>query len=78
MEFVGREHELKVLMQAWTKTKQNDPQLVVLLADSGYGKTRLVHEFYHELSCNEDSTDYWPDYLGSNTLYEGDTSLNVK
>ncbi len=77
MEFVGRELELQALMQAWTKTKQNDPQLVVLLADSGYGKTRLVHEFYHKISTSNDPADYWPDYLGSNASYSGDTSLNV-
>ena len=77
MEFVGRELELQILEKAWNKTRQNDPQLVVLLADSGYGKTRLVHEFYHKISTRYDPTGYWPDYLGSNELDSGDTSLDV-
>lgn len=49
--FVGRDDELGRLRTAWRKVapedgSQAEPQLVVLLAESGLGKTRLAQEFY--------------------------------
>jgi tetratricopeptide (TPR) repeat protein len=76
--FVGRERELKQLRDAWRKVAPDsqsgtkpEPQLVVLLAESGLGKTRLVQEFYRWLSTTQDyPTDdapqgYWPDAFTS-------------
>ncbi len=75
--FVGRDNDLKLLQEAWLKIQPTDPeaqpeaQLVVLLAESGLGKTRLVQEFYRWLSLNHDPATeespegYWPDsFLG--------------
>jgi len=42
------------------------PHFVLLLADSGLGKTRIFHEFYHQISVEEKDSDrngYWPDRL---------------
>ena len=68
-EFVGRETDLQHLVDAWKKAKEGQPQFEVILADSGFGKTRLIQEFYTWLSQNEDPKGiegYWPDYLGKN------------
>ncbi len=64
-EFVGRDVDLHYLINAWKKAKAGQPQLEVILADSGMGKTRLIQEFYHWLSQNEDTRDYWPVHLSS-------------
>jgi len=70
--FVGREKELLRLQMAWQKVARTDglppePQMIVLLAESGLGKTRLVQEFYRWLSTAQDPVSeaaiagYWPD-----------------
>lgn len=74
-QFVGRDAELDWLREAWNKAKQGDPQLVVLLGESGLGKTRLVQEFYRWLSCREDPLHggtsvegYWPDAFNTDAV----------
>ena len=73
-QFVGREEELARLQDAWRKVAPTDdsppePQCVVLLAESGLGKTRLVQEFYRWLSREQDPKSdqhpqgYWPDAI---------------
>ena len=64
--FVGREHELEQLRQAWLEAKAGKPQLVAIVAETGFGKTRLVQEFFNWLSTTEDGVGengYWPDRL---------------
>ena len=81
--FVGREPELDQLRDAWRKITQSggnrpQPQCVVLLAESGLGKTRLMQEFYRWLSTTQDPPSegapegYWPD-----AFHREDESLNV-
>ena len=76
--FVGRDRELHWLIDAWRHAKTGNPQFLVLLAESGLGKTRLVQEFYRWLSRNEDPPSaeapqgYWPDAFDSES-----TSLDV-
>ncbi len=44
--FVGRDHELDVLVGALAKVlREERPQLVSVLGEPGIGKSRLVHEF---------------------------------
>ncbi len=65
--FVGRERELDELRQCWAKVQSGVPQLAVVLAPPGMGKTRLVQEFYHYVSQMHDGagdSGYWPDRLG--------------
>ena len=65
--FVGRKTELDWLISAWQQVKQGRPQFLVLLAETGLGKTRLVQELYRWLQRNEDPSQpdapqgYWPD-----------------
>jgi len=65
--FCGRDEELSRLRREWAAAVEHDlPQVVVLLADNGLGKTRLVQEFYGWLSTHVDrpgSAGYWPDEL---------------
>lgn len=59
--FLPRDKELDVLKQAWAEAKTGCPQVVTLLAESGFGKTRIAQEFYNHLSKTEDGPDgYWP------------------
>lgn len=68
--FCGREKEMGLLKLAWGKANniQNpEPQLIVLMGESGLGKTRIIQEFYHWLSATYDAKEpngYWPDDLG--------------
>ncbi|NUQ07896.1 MAG: AAA family ATPase [Phycisphaerae bacterium] len=73
--FVGREDAMRQLQDDWRNAAEGDPRLVILLAESGVGKTRLVQEFYRWLSQNADAPDpkgYWPD-----SFTQDHASLNV-
>jgi hypothetical protein len=61
--FCGRDEELNWLAAQWEAVKAGKPQIAVLLGDTGRGKTRIVQQFYHDLSMNEDPVGYWPDVL---------------
>ncbi|MGR1252647.1 hypothetical protein [Aeromonas veronii] len=77
--FYGRSEELKHLFKAWTSASDGEPQWVTLVAESGTGKTRLLHEFYrcisdleyrrekmpNDIQCVKefDANDYWPNSL---------------
>ncbi|VVN79559.1 tetratricopeptide repeat protein [Pseudomonas fluorescens] len=63
MKFVGRENELRILRKAWNNALAGDQQVVVLVAESRFGKTRIVQEFYHWLNQKCDPANYWPDNL---------------
>ena len=65
--FAGREHEMGILQAAWGAAARGDPQLVAVIAESGFGKTRLAQEFFNWLSTHVDGVagaGYWPDRLG--------------
>lgn len=70
--FCGRRRELAALEQAWCRQNTNPhaaPELHVLVAESGLGKTRIIQRFYNWLSVNAEPSggpDYWPDTLGKN------------
>ena len=70
--FCGRQRELAVLKAAWQRVSTEPdyaPELHVLVAESGMGKTRIVQAFYNWLSVTADPSDghdYWPDTLGKN------------
>ena len=68
--FFGRSEELQQIVHFWRKASEGQPQVVNLVADTGVGKTRLVHEFYRwlssnsEQSCRDGKQSYWPSDLG--------------
>lgn len=65
--FVGRSQELKSLLGVWADVCQpgNGPRMVTVLGEPGYGKTRLIREFYRRIAAEHrhQSNDYWPDSL---------------
>ena len=64
--FVGREADLDVLRNAYEEVRTGKTRIVALVAESGFGKTRLAQEFYGWLSTAHDglgSAGYWPDQL---------------
>ena len=66
--FIGRDKELNTLKNLWKLSKAGNPQIAVILAESGFGKTRLAQEFYNWLSTIEDQLEpdgYWPDFLAN-------------
>jgi hypothetical protein len=68
--FVGREHELTALRSAWEGVAAGrGPCTVVVLAESGLGKTRLAQALYESIAANglttpEGERGYWPTVLG--------------
>lgn len=68
--FVGREHELRELLSAWEQVATGQgPRTVVVLAESGLGKTRLAQALYEAIAADgaanlEGERGYWPTVLG--------------
>ena len=46
---LGRQSELERLHASWRMTRAGDARLVVISAEAGMGKSRLVREFRHQL-----------------------------
>ncbi len=65
-EFIGRDLELAALDEAWAEVRGGAPRWVLLLGDSGLGKTRLVHEFYRRIVAQDGAGGYWPAQLDTN------------
>lgn len=63
---VGRENEKQTLRDTWQRVKNGEPGFIVLRGESGYGKTRILQDFYSWLSASdqEDPDQYWPDTIG--------------
>jgi hypothetical protein len=70
LTFCGRDSQLEELITRWrlaSDVENPSPQIVVIKAERGLGKTRLALEFYRWLSTQVDDLDqkcYWPDVLG--------------
>ena len=47
--FVGREHEMGMLLQRWEEAKEGECQLVLISGEAGIGKSRIVSEFMQRL-----------------------------
>ena len=64
--FIGREADMEILRTAFDEARGGSTRIVALVAESGFGKTRLAQEFYGWLSTVHDGVDgegYWPDKL---------------
>lgn len=63
--FNGRDEELQMLINCWQRAKTGEPQIAVVLGETGLGKTRLIQEFYSYLSKRDTDDDpgYWPELL---------------
>ena len=69
--FVGRQRELSELLSAWEHVAAGrGPRTVVVLAESGLGKTRLAQALYEAIAADgaanlEGERGYWPTVLGA-------------
>lgn len=66
--FCGCSEEMSLLQEKWNEVNSapTEPRMVVILGESGLGKTRLIQEFYYWLSTHIDGkgkSGYWPDSL---------------
>ena len=63
-QFVGRDRELAQMLDAWRSVCAGEgPRVMLLLADSGFGKTRLISEFYAHIAAETAKAaggSYWP------------------
>jgi exonuclease VII small subunit len=67
--FFGREKELSTLRQLWDQATAKDsnsgPRMAMILAETGYGKTRLIQALYQQLTndplWDPAEVNYWPD-----------------
>ena len=53
--FVGRRHELDLLEYIFERVRTGRGQVVGVVGESGMGKSRLVQEFAHRLTCSQHS-----------------------
>ena len=65
LPFFGRETELKILhdaLRAATDPATRTPQIVTFVAETGVGKSRIIQEFYRQLTVSEtwDKGNFWP------------------
>jgi len=48
--FVGREEELRLLMNRWERTLEGEGQAVLISGEAGIGKSRLVQRFHEQIA----------------------------
>jgi class 3 adenylate cyclase/predicted ATPase len=48
--FVGRDHELALLMERWERAQEGEGQGVLIAGEAGLGKSRLIHAFRERLA----------------------------
>jgi tetratricopeptide (TPR) repeat protein len=66
MPFVGAERLVAVDSVASTfaaACAQREPRLISILAPQGWGKTRIVQQFYERLAAQQGNPAYWPPSL---------------
>jgi hypothetical protein len=48
--FVGREDELRLLMNRWERALEGEGQVALIVGEAGIGKSRLVHRFHEQIT----------------------------
>lgn len=65
--FIGREHEIGMLMQRWEEARDGECQLVLVAGEAGIGKSRLVSECLSRLADQSRRLAYQASPLHTNT-----------
>ena len=50
--FVGREDEMRTLLNRWERVREGEGQVVMIAGEAGIGKSRLVQQFHEEISAS--------------------------
>jgi class 3 adenylate cyclase len=50
--FVGREDELRTLMNRWERVREGEGQVVTIVGEAGIGKSRLVRQFREQIASD--------------------------
>lgn len=65
-QLIGQGHQ-RILARIWDAYHRADSsqavQMVVIEGPTGFGKTRIVHEFYRQLADKQSKPAYWPEAL---------------
>lgn len=48
--FVGRDDELRLLMNRWNRVRASEGQIVLIVGEAGIGKSRLIHRFREQMA----------------------------
>jgi class 3 adenylate cyclase/tetratricopeptide (TPR) repeat protein len=48
--FIGRDDELRLLMNRWERALEGEPQMVLISGEGGIGKSRLVQRFHQQIA----------------------------
>jgi class 3 adenylate cyclase/tetratricopeptide (TPR) repeat protein len=60
--FVGREEELRLLMNRWELARDGEGQVVTIVGEAGIGKSRLVHRFHEKIA---DASHTWLEFAAA-------------
>ena len=59
--FVGRDEELRLLLNRWERTREGEGQVALIIGEPGIGKSRLVAEFHDRI---RDAPHTWMESAG--------------
>jgi len=60
--FIGRDDELRLLMNRWERALEGEPQVVLISGEAGIGKSRLVQRFHQQIAGR---SYYWVEGMAS-------------
>jgi class 3 adenylate cyclase/tetratricopeptide (TPR) repeat protein len=59
--FIGREEELRLLLNRWQQVREGEGQVVLVIGEAGIGKSRLIGEFHERI---RDTPHTWVESAG--------------
>jgi predicted ATPase len=51
-QFIGREEEVRLLLNRWERVREGDGQAVTIVGEAGIGKSRLVQQFREQIAAD--------------------------
>jgi class 3 adenylate cyclase/tetratricopeptide (TPR) repeat protein len=62
--FVGREDELRMLLNRWERVQEDEGHVVMVVGEAGIGKSRLIEQFHEKIS---DTRHTWIECAGASS-----------
>jgi predicted ATPase/class 3 adenylate cyclase len=60
--FIGRENELRVILDHWQSVRAGEGHLTAIIGDPGIGKSRLIHHFHEHIA---ETSHTWIEVTGA-------------